>query len=263
MINVSLSPLPPPSVLPPPNPSSPSVLPAAPLQTPAVTVKQTLPLTTVTTASITTTNSVSVPLPSSPLRSASGFLTQKGMCTFKILPASSNKEPIITTCPKVPSKAPTKVVPVPGTFTLLQPHPKAPVAPVNLISLKPSPGGGAGLGVKTVTVSAVPVGLGGVSVPQKPASSQTCITQTSADMALRSTTSEVTPPPPPPSDRSSPEPELACNLVDLDIICVNDEMTEVMNVGGSSSSETENSSDFESDGDREKETTKMNPVRES
>lgn len=112
-----------------------------------------------------------------------------------------------------------------------------------------------------MTVSAVPVGLGGVSVPQKPASSQTCITQTSADRALRSTTPEVTPPPS--SDKSCPEPELACNLVDLDIICVDDETTEVMNVGRSSSSETENSSDFESDGDREKETTKINPVRDS
>uniref|UniRef100_A0A3Q1JX18 T-box domain-containing protein n=1 Tax=Anabas testudineus TaxID=64144 RepID=A0A3Q1JX18_ANATE len=166
---------PPPTVLPPTGSSSPSGLPAAPLQTPAITVvKETLPLTTATTTPPTTSSVSSlrsVPPPSSPLRPASAFPPQKGICTFKILPASSNKEPIIITCPKVPLQAPTKVVPVPGIFTLLQPHPKP---PVNLISLTPSPGEGAGLGVKTVTVSAVPVDLGGVSVPQKPASYQTC-----------------------------------------------------------------------------------------
>ncbi|XP_026195007.1 MAX dimerization protein MGA a isoform X3 [Anabas testudineus] len=246
-------------VLPPTGSSSPSGLPAAPLQTPAITVvKETLPLTTATTTPPTTSSVSSlrsVPPPSSPLRPASAFPPQKGICTFKILPASSNKEPIIITCPKVPLQAPTKVVPVPGIFTLLQPHPKP---PVNLISLTPSPGEGAGLGVKTVTVSAVPVDLGGVSVPQKPASYQTCATQSPAETALRSTTVEVTPPPPGTSDRATPKPEMACNLVDLDIICVDDETMEVENMGASSSSETENSSDFESDADGEQETNKMN-----
>lgn len=261
MRNISLSLLPPPSVLPPPNLTSSLALPAAPLQTPASPVKQTLCLPTGTTASSTSTNSVSVPPPPPSLQYTSGFLPQKGMCTFKILPASSNKEPIVITCPKVPLKAPTKVEQVPRTFVHIQP--KSPVAPVNLISLKPSAGrGGAGLGVKTVTVSAAPVGPGGVSVPQKSASFQTCTTQTSADTALRYTTPEVTHPPPPPSDRSIPEPELAYNPVDLDIICVEDRLKDVMNVGGLSSSETENSSDFDSDGDREKDTTKMTPVRE-
>lgn len=262
--SLSLSPLTP-SVLPPPSQRPPPVLPAAPVQNPAVTVvKQTLPLTTVTTtstSSVSSLQSFSVPCASSPVRTASGFLPQKGMCTFKILPTRSNKEPIVITCPKVPSQAPTKVVPVPGSFTL-QPHSNPPVTPVNLISLKPSSGGGAGVGVKTVTVSAAPVGLGGVSAHQKPAASQTCTTQTSTETALRSVIPEVAPPPAPASDRSSPEPEVACGLVDLDIICVDDETMEVVNVG-SSSSETENSSDFESDADGDKETIKMNPVRES
>ncbi|XP_039992476.1 MAX dimerization protein MGA a isoform X3 [Xiphias gladius] len=263
-------------------PPPPSVLPSASLQTPAVSVNQTPPQTSVTTSAVTTPSSssssssplsslksLSVPPLPAPLYPSSGFLSQKGTCTFKILPANSNKEPIIITCPKLPSLPPAKVVTSPNSFNLLQPHPQPPTAPVNLISLKPSTGQGAELGVKTVSVSAVPVAPGGVLVPQKPASSQTSATsQTPVEKTPRPpppippSGSEVTPVPPP---YPPAEPELACDLVDLDIICVDDETglvttemqsTEVVDLAVSSSGDTENSSDFadESYSEEEKET---------
>ncbi|XP_067335658.1 MAX dimerization protein MGA a isoform X2 [Channa argus] len=246
-------------------PSSPSVLPPPRLQTPGVTVVNSkLPQTTVTTTS-TSISSVSglQSLSASPtpalIHPGPSFLAQKGTCTFKILPASANKDPIVITCPNAPSKAPGKVVPAPSSFTLLQPNPSTPLTPVNLISLKPSPG--LGLGVKTLTVSAVPVGTGRVSVPQKPASSQSCTTQIPTETSHRPLPpqSDITPSLPPPANRSGPELELACNLVDLDIICVDNETMEVVDVRESSSSETENSSDFDSDNDEEKEPISMNP----
>uniref|UniRef100_A0A671TVR1 MAX dimerization protein MGA a n=1 Tax=Sparus aurata TaxID=8175 RepID=A0A671TVR1_SPAAU len=213
---------------------------------------------------------------SSPLLPPSAFLGQKGTCTFKILPPSSSREPILVTCAKVPPQPPIKVVssPAPGTFTLFSPHPSA--TPVNLISLKPSPGQGAELGVKTVAVSAALVGSGGLTVHQKPASPQTTTTiQTPPPPAP--TQSQVTPEPSPlhsAADRNRSEPELeqelACDLLDLDIICVDDEVGSGTTVtlaeakravdvvvldGSSSSEETDNSSDFgdETDGEGRKE----------
>ncbi|KAM8737752.1 MAX dimerization protein MGA a isoform 5-T5 [Acanthopagrus schlegelii] len=252
--------------------SPPPVLPAVTRQTPSFTVvNRTAPVATVTA--------------SSPLLPSSGFLGQKGMCTFKILPPSSSREPILVTCAKVPPQPPIKLVssPAPGTFTLFSPHPSA--TPVNLISLKPSPGQGAEPGVKTVAVSAAPVGSGGLTVHQKPTSSQTTTTvQTLTASTIRPppappapTESKVTPepsPPPSPVDRNRSEleleQELACDLVDLDIICVDDEagpgntvtlaeakraVDVVVLDGSSSSEETDNSSDFgdETDGEGQKE----------
>ncbi|XP_036927400.1 MAX dimerization protein MGA a isoform X7 [Acanthopagrus latus] len=252
--------------------SPPPVLPAVTRQTPSFTVvNRTAPVATVTA--------------SSPLLPSSGFLGQKGMCTFKILPPSSSREPILVTCAKVPPQPPIKLVssPAPGTFTLFSPHPSA--TPVNLISLKPSPGQGAEPGVKTVAVSAAPVGSGGLTVHRKPTSSQTTTTvQTLTASTIRPlpsppapTESKVTPepsPPPSPVDRNrselEPEQELACDLVDLDIICVDDEagpgntvtlaeakraVDVVVLDGSSNSEETDNSSDFgdETDGEGWKE----------
>ncbi|XP_028993854.1 MAX dimerization protein MGA a isoform X2 [Betta splendens] len=232
----------------------PSALPAAFLPTPSVTVvKQTQPLPSINStissaASLSGPRSSSGPLSSSLPPLSSGPLPQIGMCTFKILPAGSNKEPIIFTCPKAPMQHLTKVVPVLDS---------APVTPVRLVSLQPSPGGGAGIGAKPVSVSPAPVGSGGLLASLELATSETPTEKAPLEAATS----------PPPSDRNSPEPEVACGLVDLDIICVDDETMEVVNVGGLSSSETENSSDFESDveGDKEMMTTNLThpakPVR--
>ncbi|KAM6917356.1 MAX dimerization protein MGA a [Lycodopsis pacificus] len=219
-----------------PNPSVQRVLPAASLQTPVG--NQTPPSTTVTSI-----------LPSSsttPLHP--GLLAQTRTGTFKILPSGSSRDPIIVTCPKVPSKAMS-----PGSFTLLQSQPPPvsppssltllqsppPAPPMSLISLKPSTGGGAELGVKTVKVSPAPAGPVGVLV-QNPIGTR-------------------------PSPVPSPEP--ASDLVDLDIVCVDDEVELVtMERGGGAkymldgegpdgrSSETDNSSDFgdELDGEETK-----------
>lgn len=211
----------------PAGPHPPSVLPAASLQTPVVTVvKQAAAVGgSSSTASLSGLRSSSVSLPSSLPLLAQG--SQKGVCTFKILPAGSNKEPIIITCPKVPLLPRLKVVPVPGS---------APVTPVKLVS----PGGGTGIRVK----AAAPVASGGV------------LAEPPTETTLTPTIPEPAPPPPPAS-----EPEVACGLVDLDIICVDDETMEVVNVGGLSSSETEDSSDFESDVDGDTEMITTNPAK--
>uniref|UniRef100_A0A8P4G9F9 MAX gene-associated protein n=1 Tax=Dicentrarchus labrax TaxID=13489 RepID=A0A8P4G9F9_DICLA len=183
--------------------SSLSVLPAASCQTSVgKIVNQTPPVTTVSSSSSTSSSSLSgfrsfsvSPL-SSPLCPYSSVLAQKGTCTFKILPPNSSKEPIIVTCAKVPPRPFSEVAP--GSFTLLRPAPTQ--TQMNLISLKPSSGRGVELGVKTVTVSAGP---GGVLVNQKP--------------PLAPPGSEVTPQPNP------PEPELAHNPVNLDVISVDKE----------------------------------------
>ncbi|KAK2826846.1 hypothetical protein Q5P01_021060 [Channa striata] len=237
------------------------VLSATRFQAPGVTVvNHTLPQTTVATTSSSTSSlsglqssSASPPTTTTTILPGPSFPTQKGKCTFKILPASVNKDPIVITCPKVPTQAPSKVVPAPRSLTLLQPNPQ------NIISIKPSPG--FGLGVKTVTVSAIQVAPGEVSVPQKPDSSQirTIETPTETSYRLPPPQSDVTTSLPPSANRAAPQQELACNLVDLDIICVDDETMEVVDVGESSSSETENSSDFDSDNDGEKEPVSMNP----
>ncbi|XP_071354656.1 MAX dimerization protein MGA a isoform X2 [Trachinotus anak] len=270
--------------------SAPSVAPPPSLQTPTVTVSQTLPQTSVTTSTViipspspssssspsspspTTLSglkSFSVPPLASPLSPCTGFLSQKGACTFKILPTTSTKEPIIIACPKLPSHPPSKVPKTAGSFTLLHPQPHSPKTPVNLISLKPSMGQGAELGVKTVTVSAVPVDPGGVVVPQEPASPQTPREKTlrAPQPPLPPSGSEVKPVPLP---HPPSEPELACALVDLDIICVDDEVdfvspemqsTEEVDLVGSSSGETENSSDFEEESSGEEEKKTSNHVR--
>ncbi|XP_050923742.1 LOW QUALITY PROTEIN: MAX dimerization protein MGA a [Lates calcarifer] len=200
-----------------------------------------------------------------PSSSSSSFRSQRGTCTFKILPSDSRKEPIIITCPKLPPQAPTKVVPALSSFTLLQPRPRSSVTPVNLISLKPSGGRGAELGVKTVAVSAVPVGPGQVPV-LKPAPPQTSSSQTPAEKTHRATppplpplASEVTPvsPPHPPAEPgpgpSGPGHHLCgCNT---ELVTTEKRPTEVVDLVESSSGETENSSDFgdESGSEEEKE----------
>lgn len=155
---------------------------------------------------------------------------------------------------------------------------------MNLISLKPSTGQGVELGVKTVAVATVPVGPDGVLVHQKPASPQTSSSttiQTPAGTTHRTpprplSGSEVKPvlPPYPPA-----QPALACDPVDLDVICVDDETrlvtseteggekqsSDTAELGGAPSSETENSSDFgdESDSDEETESITNISVRGS
>ncbi|XP_069008865.1 MAX dimerization protein MGA a isoform X1 [Embiotoca jacksoni] len=224
-----------------------------------------------TTSSSTSTSTSTMP----PIPSESAFAAKKGTCTFKILPSASGRDPIVVTCSKAPDQQPTEVATPPGFFTLLQPQPhNSSVAPMNLISLKPSASRGAEPGIQTVTASAVPLGPEGLLVQQKPASPQTStITQTTAE-ATRTTTppplagSEVTPalPPHTPTDSIGAETEVARDLVDLDIVCVDDDMgldttetlaTEVVEV--TSSSETDNSSDFrESESDEEMQPTKNN-----
>ncbi|XP_041809644.1 MAX dimerization protein MGA a isoform X4 [Chelmon rostratus] len=257
-----------------------SVLPAASRQTPVVSVvNQRPPVTSVTTSTASSSSasssstssfsslsglqSFSVPTIPSPLCPAPGFLTQKGTCTFKILPANTSKEPIVVTCTNVPPRPPTKVVAPPGSFKLLQPHP--PTTPMSLISLKPSAGRGAELGVKTVSVSAVPGGPGGTLVQQKAALPQTTTTTTTIIQTLAGAAhgppppppappgSEVTPVPPPylPANRISPKPETDCDLVDLDIICVDDE-TELVATETAGRVEPEESASSETDCEGEK-----------
>ncbi|XP_044023006.1 LOW QUALITY PROTEIN: MAX dimerization protein MGA a [Siniperca chuatsi] len=240
---------------------SPSVLPAASCETPVVTVgNQTPPATTATTSSPPPCPASSPsPWATSPPRSGPPLVSwlRRGRTPLKSSPATPARNQSSSPARKFPLGPPT-VVTTAGSFTILQPHP--PSTPMNLISLKPSTGQGAEPGVKTVTVSAVPVG-------QKPAETNTTTIQTPAGNTHRPPPpppappgSEVTPLPPPcpPADRVGPETELACNLVDLDIICVDDEAglvtTETEGVAkrsldaveleGSLNIETENSSDF-------------------
>ncbi|XP_054470209.1 MAX gene-associated protein-like, partial [Anoplopoma fimbria] len=147
------------------------VLPAASLQTPVS--NQTPPSTTVTSI---------LPASSSPLTSPllPSFVTQTGTCTSKLLPSGSGRDPIIVSCPKVPS------------FTLPPPSPDEPHTLHRW---------GAEPGVKTVTVSAAPSGPGGVLI-QTPAGTR--------------------PSPNPPEPRPPPEP--ASDPLDLDIVCVDEEL---------------------------------------
>ncbi|XP_071400068.1 MAX dimerization protein MGA a [Centroberyx affinis] len=284
-------------------PSSTPVLPISSLKGAAVSIgSQIKPLTSVTTTmaptSLSGLQAFSVPPLPAPLPPGSGFLGQKGTCTVKIVPTTGNKEPIIVTCPKVPTQPQTKVVTAPGSFTLLQPpQPSS----TTLISLKASGGQGAELGVKTVAVSTVQVGSGGAIdlsklVRYKPtqASSQASAAQNPAGPAPPPDLSPAPPPAPPlgsevlagrrvtPSPHpsidltSAASPEPASDLVDLDIVCVDDEAERIDDepVGGAptdgakpspdrkqtrdlevvdlveeSSDETDNSSDIVDDSD--------------
>ncbi|XP_068195672.1 MAX dimerization protein MGA a isoform X2 [Antennarius striatus] len=205
-------------------PSSSSSL-AVSHQIPVITVaNQTHPVTSVTT----TSSSSACGLPSAPVSSspsalvpASGVKTQKGMCAFKILPADSSKEPIIVTCAKLPAVPGLSVIKAPVTVA----PPLPPVTPMQLVALKPSGSQGVELGVKAVADSSAVVNSGDACQE----------VSTVQDPVPIIPGSEVTPIPP--SDPSI-NPELARDIEDLDIICVDD--TELV----SQSSETENSSDF-------------------
>ncbi|XP_056152271.1 MAX gene-associated protein-like [Lampris incognitus] len=174
-----------------------------------------------------------------PLTAGTGFLGQKSTCTLKIIP-NSNGKPLMITCPKVPVQ--NQIVPMPGSFTLLQPpHPPN----TNLIALKPSGVQGAKPGVKTVTVSSVgPTSMGAADI-----SKLVCNKLTQAVAPNQTESSSGTPPKPPvdlpgqpgqqgrlvsrrdlpsslhPSiDLTAPvSPEMASNQSQLDIICVDDE----------------------------------------
>lgn len=172
---------------------------------------------------------MSVPPLPAPRSSAPALLCHK------ILPPSS-KEPIFISSPQ-------SLVKVGGSICL---PPR--VAPVKLISLAPSGGRGAELGVKTLVVSTVPKKP---AVPQTPPTSQSPAHR--APPPLQPPGSEVTPVAPPPAPT---EPELARGLVDLDIICVDDDnkpvttetrSSEAIDLLGSSSGETDNSSDSDSE----------------
>uniref|UniRef100_A0A4W5PJE5 Uncharacterized protein n=1 Tax=Hucho hucho TaxID=62062 RepID=A0A4W5PJE5_9TELE len=61
--------------------------------------------------------------------------TNSGTYTLKIVPQKGNKEPIIIKCPKVPAQpaqGSSKVMPIVGGFTVLQPSPKTTVITVKL-----------------------------------------------------------------------------------------------------------------------------------
>lgn len=234
-------------LLPCPGPSLSTVLWASSLQTPTVAaVYQTPP----TTSSLSGLRPVSVPRLSVPFQPGSGFLNQKGICTFKILPATSTGDHVVT-CSRAPSKLPVKLVTSPGSFTVLQPNQQT---PVNLIPLTPSAGRGAELRTDIEEVSAAPV-------LQEPHNTPTEMTTA----ASAPPGSEVRPGCRPSSDRTSPGQEMARNLVDLDIICVDDEaevftsrtegraerVLDVVDLMDSSSGETENSSDFGDESDTE------------
>lgn len=179
---------------------------------------------------------VSVPPLPAPRSSAPALLCQKSLSALKLLPPST-KEPIFISSPQ-------SIVKVGGSICLPQS-----VAPVKLISLAPSVGRGAELGVKTLVVSTVPKKA---TVLQTPPTSQSP-THKAPPTPLQPPGSEVTPVAPPPTPT---EPEPARGLVDLDIICVDDEnkpvttetrSSEVIDLLGSSSGETDNSSDSDSD----------------
>lgn len=211
---------------------------------------------------LTTSTSLSVHPLSVPVKPGSGFLSQKGTCTFKIVSANSSRDPIIVTCAKAPPKPPTKVLVAQSSFTLLQTRPSnPPLAPVKLLSLKASMAQGTEQGIKTVMATAT--GMGGLLVKSAlPQTSPAIPTPTEPNHTPQTPPpvgSEVStlPSPRPAADAISPEPELARDLVDLDIICVDDEKPlatmETHSVEVTSSSETENSSDFrESESEDEK-----------
>uniref|UniRef100_A0A3P8VXC4 MAX dimerization protein MGA n=1 Tax=Cynoglossus semilaevis TaxID=244447 RepID=A0A3P8VXC4_CYNSE len=110
-------------------------LPRLPLQTPAVTVQNQKSTTTSATlpsaapaSSLSGFQSFSVsPLPS-PLSPGSGFLSQKGTCTFKILPASTKTESIVIKCSPLPLLPPEKL-PLPNSPTHLKLKPPESTAP--------------------------------------------------------------------------------------------------------------------------------------
>lgn len=183
---------------------------------------------------------------------SSGFLSQKGTCTFKILPADSSLDPIIVTCAKAPPKTPPKVLTVPGSFTLLQTHPSTPpVTPVKLLSLKAPVPHGAEKGVESAAASVVATGAGGLVFKCTPSQiSPTIQIPSEGDpTSPLSLGSKVMPAP-------GPEPEAARDPEELDIICVDEKphvTTETQSGEVTSSSETENSSDFrESESDDER-----------
>lgn len=204
--------------------------------------------------------------PSTPVKAGSGFLSQKGTCTFKILSASSSRDPIIVTCAKVPPKTPTKVVvPAQSSFTLLQTSPSnSPLAPVKRLSLKTSTAQSTKHDLKTMMPS---LHHGLLVEPAPPQTSLAISTPTEPNHIPQSTPpagSEVTTLPP--ILPISPKPELARELVDLDIISVDDEKpletTQMHSKEMTSSSDTENSSDFrESESEDEKPPLTENMVR--
>nr|XP_043874058.1 MAX gene-associated protein-like [Solea senegalensis] len=241
---------------------------------------------------------------SSPLSPGSGFLSQKGTRTFKIIPASSNKEPIIITCQKPPS-LPLKVALSPATVTRLKTQSPAPSA--DLISPIPSAGEEAEPGSSLSstpletnhTAPPPPVAPGSevpLAAPPPPAAPGSKVTLAAPPLLLlqgqrvKGHTCSPTPPvapgsevtlaappllllqgqgvtlaaPPPPA---APGSQVALSSMDLDIICVDDDPEPVamdtwwaktVGVSGSSSGDTDNSSDFEDDSDSgdNKETTK-------
>lgn len=193
------------------------------------------------------------------------FMAQKGTCTFRLVPNSSARDPVVVTCPTVSSQCPSTVVP--GSLKVLQPHSNPDGTPHN--SFNPSQE--AELRVKPVTVSPSLRGPLGPQVLQtssgdtaQPNAPQTCSGEPSdshfspegyrAPKATQ-TFSEVSEGPlsPPESTHKPPllpDPELASNPVELDIVCVDGDTIDVVDLEGCSSN-TENSSDFDSDDDRE------------
>ncbi|XP_041828682.1 MAX dimerization protein MGA a isoform X2 [Melanotaenia boesemani] len=224
----------------------------------------TLPLTTLTASSLssstsslcfsssvsTSSSSLSLPSPSvppsaAPLLPGSFSLAKKGTSTLKIPTIQPSKDPIFVTFCKISSLPTSEVVMAPRNLS--QPHPPTPnppMAPVKIIPLQPSVGQGAELGVKTVSVTTGYPGSEEGDVQHNPPSPQIC--------SPTSATTET------PADLLSPDQELAHDPVDLDIICVDDEvglvstetpMTPMLVL--SSSSETENSSDSELEDEEE------------
>ncbi|CAJ1074947.1 MAX gene-associated protein-like isoform X4 [Xyrichtys novacula] len=161
------------------------------------------------------------------LRPPRAVSSQRATCSFKIVPADSTKEPTIVACVKVPPPQQlTKVAPGPASFTLLQP-PRPQVTPVNLLPLNPSVSGSAEPGVQTVKVAP-----GGVMIHQRP---QTAIQTTTIPQAPPSPSlpgSEVTPPP--------------VRVTPASIVGGAKQVA-----GGSTSSETQNSSDSDEEMERE------------
>ncbi|KAM9355023.1 MAX dimerization protein MGA a [Pholidichthys leucotaenia] len=178
-------------------PSSSMVLSTTPCQTAPITVVQQQPPPPLPASSLVRTPHTT------PALSGSCLIAQKGTCTFKILPAASSK-PTVIACEKAP------LLPKVVTTVLQAP----PTAPGSVFSVKPLKTGGAKEGeVSTPTSSTVCLGPGRVVVNQKPAPTNPSPTE------IRPVTpagSEVIPTTP----KYSPKPELARDLVDLDIICV-------------------------------------------
>ncbi|XP_034015463.1 MAX dimerization protein MGA a [Thalassophryne amazonica] len=223
------------------------------LQHPAISViNQTTPLLTPPlVTSLSGFQSFTVSHINTPAQPRAGMLHQQGACTFKILPSGNTSDRLIITCPSVPTQATTtNVVPAPGSVTMTPVRKPSPVKSSASQEIEP--------GINRVAIKAIqdPSCTGTDTAKTIPQERLQHVVQTipptgtindnfakhgssgptTAASHLDSEANPVTgvlPQPHPSHERPAVAiPELACDLVDLDIICVDDETGLCTRTGG-------------------------------